>query len=306
MLRSLTRHDHVCRIFVLCMDEVTLQVLNRLNIAQVTLIALNDFETSSLLEIKKSRSVAEYCWTCTPHLAQHVLSQFPEVGHVVYIDADLMFFSSPSLIFKEIETDSVSIIEHRFSKGFESAIVNGKYNVQWVGFKRDPDGIAVLNWWADRCREWCFNRLEDGKFGDQKYLDNWVEIFGSVYEIRNIGAGVGPWNYASYDIQRRNDQVLIDNTPLIFYHFHGYKMLDDGGCTPMPFVYMKNHDVPAEIYEPYRHALWSALMEIREILPSFSTGILSCINTDQGKEYLSELLPQKSFFSRLKNKLFLD
>ena len=73
-------------------------------------------------------------------------------------------------------------------------------------FKNDRSGREALEWWRERCLEWCYNRHEDGKFGDQKYLDDWVERFKNVRVINNIGVGVAPWNVNSYELIRSEER----------------------------------------------------------------------------------------------------
>lgn len=304
MYQSLATHTEDMCLYVLCMDDLTYQTLEKLNLEKVELIKRVDFEGPELLKVKSERSVAEYCWTCTPSIISYVLEKHPEIDYLTYLDADLLFFGSPQAIFDELGQTSVSIIEHRFSKGFEESIVNGKYNVQWVGFRRDKDGLKTLNWWREKCLEWCFNRSDDGRFGDQKYLDNWTTDFNGVHVIQHLGAGVGPWNFASYSITEHDGIVSIDDQPLIFYHYHGYKMIEDGGFTAMPRVYMDSEVIPYEIYEPYRHALWKSARLIQSIIPNFNEGILSApgARAVDPEKYLIRSEKKPSIIKRLANK----
>src|SRR5262249_28408048 len=82
-----------------------------------------------------------------------------------------------------------------------------------------------LRWWRQRCLEWCYDRLEDGKFADQKYLDDWPSRFPGVVVLRHKGANLAPWNVARYKIRRHKGTVLIDSDPLICYHFHSLKIV---------------------------------------------------------------------------------
>lgn len=275
MIRSLARHSVGFRLHVLCMDDVTHQILGALQLPELLLIRLEDFEDADLLRVKQMRSRAEYCWTCTPCILDYVLRRNPSIDLLTYLDADLMFFSSPEPIYDELGANSVAIIEHRFSAGFEHYAVNGKYNVQWVTIRRDSNGLATLAWWRDRCIEWCSAVSDGERMGDQKYLDCWTTRFSNVHVVANIGAGVAPWNFATHGFSSRPDGVFVDDAPVIFYHYHGYKMLDDGGFTAMPRAYIEKVAIPYAIYEPYRMALWDALAEVRLQVPNFTCGMFA-------------------------------
>lgn len=273
MYQSLAQQKGDFRLYILCMDDHTHDVLSRLQLPHAELIRLGDFEDPALLSIKPDRTIAEYCWTCAPCLPVYVLERHPEIDFITYLDADLLFFSSLQPIYDEIGPASSVIVEHRFSPRFMPSIINGRYNVQWVSFRRDANGIETLYWWRDKCLEWCFYRLEDDRMGDQKYLDCWTTNFKGVHELQHVGAGTGPWNYANYLIRDEDGQVWIDDVPLIFYHFHSYRMLPDGKSIPMPDVYMQDAPFPAPIYERYGHALQYSLETIRRVAPGFSHGI---------------------------------
>ncbi len=273
MIRSLARHSANFRLYVLCMDEVTHRILGALALPGLVLIRLEDFEDPDLLRVKQERSRAEYCWTCTPCILDYVLRLDSSVDNLTYLDADLMFFSSPEPIYDEVGGNSVAIIEHRFSAGFEHYAVNGKYNVQWVTIRRDTDGLETLGWWRDRCIEWCSAVSDGERMGDQKYLDCWTTRFANVHVVANTGAGVAPWNFATHRFSTWSEGVFVDDKPVIFFHYHGYKMLDDGGFTPMPKVYIETAPIPYPVYEPYRLALWDALVEIRLLVPNFTCGM---------------------------------
>jgi hypothetical protein len=193
----------------------------------VHLISREEFEHADpiVAETQANRTRIEYYFTCTPALPYYVLRQNEQINLITYIDADLFFYSSPQPIFDELGNGSVAITPHRFTPALKMHEVSGLHNVGWLSFRRDQSGLACLEWWRERCVEWCYDRVEDGKFADQKYLDSFTKMFDGVVSLQHIGVNVALWNIGNYRLWSKNNHVMIDEAPLVFFHFHGLKYL---------------------------------------------------------------------------------
>ncbi len=274
---SLLRHGGDFRLSILCMDDASYALLGRMNLQKTELIQLADFENERLLAVKKGRSIAEYSWTCASSLVLFLLEKDPSLDMLAYIDADLFFYSSPEAIYQEFSGQSVMIIPHNFSENQEEqAAKNGIFNVGMVIFRNDVHGLEALRWWRDRCIEWCFNRREDGKFGDQMYLNDWPTRFGNVCVLKNRGANIASWNVKRFRFFEKGEVVYgIENGsefPLVFYHFHGVRLYGVfGKAIPAPFGLAK--DAEKIIFAPYEKALTESLRAVRKIEPKFQAGL---------------------------------
>ncbi len=272
MYRSLEKTGEDFRLYAVCFDDLSYQILQKLNLPRVAAISLQAFESPRLLEVKGTRSVAEYCWTCTPHVIRHVLDVY-QLPEVTYLDADLCFYAKPSLLLAEFEKSGASVLitEHRYTPRYDQSATSGVYCVQFVTFKSDERGMKALQWWQDRCVEWCYARFEDGKFGDQKYLDDWTERFEGVHVLRHIGGGVAPWNVQQHVIEQNDDKSLsVDGKPLVFFHFHAYKYYADS--VHDVGVFQLEPAVIDLLYRPYVQQLKNAHAEISGAVPGFDWG----------------------------------
>lgn len=275
--QSLLDHGGDFSLWILAMDDLALKILEKLRLENVQLIRLTDFEDEALLKVKPTRSLVEYYWTISSSLPLYILKNHQLVPMITYLDADVFFFSSPSPIFDELGDRSILLTEHRFPpylayKEKES----GRFNVQYMTFRRDDTGLTALKWWRERCLEWCFFRYEDGKLGDQLYLNDWPTRWPKVHIARHIGAGVAPWNVLGYRYRVvGNTLFLRQNTQLeqtlIFYHFHGLKLID-----PRWMIFGLNYPLPAivrrRIYHPYIKALQQSIQLVAQIEPLFHEG----------------------------------
>ncbi|MGC9031664.1 MAG: glycosyl transferase [Minisyncoccia bacterium] len=258
-------------IWILCFDDLTYKILSKLNENQIKLVKLEEFENENLKRVKKERSFVEYAWTCTSNFMLYLLEN-KNIDSIAYLDADLYFFNNPKVIFDEIEDSSLAIVEHRYSKNrkhFEGSA--GKFNVSFVYAKNDENGRKAIKWWAKKVIDWCYDRYENGKFGDQKYLDEFPKLFPFVKIIQHKGVNVAPWNISSYEIGKENNTIYINNEPLIFYHFHRFYILDKEKYIEASRYYVPK-DAKKSIYQPYWEEIKSIMNLVKNIDPEFNFG----------------------------------
>ncbi len=224
---SLERHSPGFTLHCLALDDQCHATLAKTRPGGIVLIRLADFEEANpgLRETRADRSWAEYCFTCAGVLPKYVLSNNPTAESVALVDADIYFFHDPAPIYEELEGYSLGLTEHRFTRMNRRALKYGRFNVGWIGFRNDAIGNEAAAWWSERCIEWCYDRVEDGKFANQRYLDMIPCLFGATKIIQHIGAGVAPWNIGNYRLSFRSPYVLVNDLPIIYFHFASFRQL---------------------------------------------------------------------------------
>lgn len=249
---SLERHAGAYTLWVLCMDEEAKTTLDKLNKPNVRTIALADVETPELLVVKSERTKGEYCWTLTPFTPKIVFDRDESVQRVTYLDADVFFLKDVKPIFKEFQASGKAVLltDHGYSAEQDQSALSGRFCVQFMTFERGASEVVRL-WWQERCLEWCFNRFEDGKFGDQKYLDDWQERFPDlVHVLEHQEWMLAPWNATRFPYSSAK-----------IYHFQSLRIVDNnnvqlciGSLIPQPLI--------DNVYSIYLISLRDAINEL--------------------------------------------
>ena len=142
LYNSLRRYEPNALLFVVAFDNVCEETLIKLNLKNMVVISLNEFEDEKLLDIKPSRSAGEYCWTCTPSVIKYCIEKY-DLDFCTYLDADLYFYNSPRVLLEELndKDGDVLITEHRYTKAYDQTKTSGKYCVQFMTFKNSENGL---------------------------------------------------------------------------------------------------------------------------------------------------------------------
>lgn len=263
MYHSLVKVGTDFCLYILCFDDVSFDILSDMKLDRVVLEKLEDFEDEQLLKIKKTRSKAEYCWTCTATSIEYFMKKYG-LNNCAYIDADLYFYANPQVLIEEMGDSHIGIIGHRFGKIKKNSksLKSGKYCVEFNYFDTDEESQKALKWWKDVCYEWCYHKYEekyDGqndRYGDQMYLEQFPKRFKGVHEFSNLGGGVAPWNIKQYKLSAvEGDRIFLNhedgqkNVELIFYHFQNLKYLSNKYINVNSST--KDKKLKRAIYYPY-------------------------------------------------------
>ncbi|MBA7706306.1 hypothetical protein ES703_115158 [subsurface metagenome] len=224
LYRSLERNLKSYHLWILCADRLAERQLSLIDLPNVTLIFLENIENKELLNVKKQRNRGEYCWTLKPFAIKKVFTENNGIDVLSYVDADLYFYNDPDILFKELRQSErhVMIIEHSFAPEYKNIEKRaGRFSAGFITFRRTKEAEKVRAWWEEKCLEWCFAKHEEGKQGDQAYLNEWPKLFNEeVHILKQVEKIPGPWNVRFFgDIKKS----IIDP---VFYHFHSLQIID--------------------------------------------------------------------------------
>lgn len=247
LYRSLLRHSNPFFLWVIALDDYTEELFVRLGLENVEVVPIREVETDELLRAKDGRTFAEYCWTLTPFVFDVVFVREPTAKSVTYIDADVWLVQSTEPLVAEFHHSNADVLitEHAYYPAFDVTATSGYFCVQFLSVKRDV-AKDIIERWKSQCLEWCFSYPEDGKFGDQGYLNEWPALYGTrVFVSEKKQAFQGPWNALRFPYGEA-----------LTYHFHSFVYLGDGrysvGLYPIPKPHQKN------LYAPYvQDVMWA-------------------------------------------------
>lgn len=220
MYESLQNFTPDFLLYYLCLDDKTFDKVK--SIGDKELIPIHvDSITDPTLRTLREQEYKYFCWSLASSFTRHLMSK--GVGDITYVDSDICFYDDFRIILGEIGGRDVGVFRHRqFNMDWDTP--SGKFNVGVVHFKNTPTGKSTLNWWADSVLHKRYPEL--ATCGDQKYLDQFLELGDRLYVDENIGHG-SPWEWQLYDFNEWSSGGYIIwggiKEKLIFSHFSQFE-----------------------------------------------------------------------------------
>lgn len=295
LLKALALHESICKhtennfhIWICTIDKDAYDLLIKLNLPNADIVDVASIENERLLTAKNNRYVNEYCWTIKASLVKYILKENDYVDSILYLDSDIFMFSNPYAFFDELKKNDVLLTCHNFSGGTHYLTrQKGLYNAGIVGFKNSRNALRILDWWENKCIEWCYNDIQPNRFGDQKYLESIKAKHQKTAIIESVGGNAAMWNIEYHDIKNIGDKVYINDDILTFFHFCSFYIISENEFDLWKCVCPQiDANAMQFIFIPYVQAIKNAMVNVKKHEEDISGFLSSTYNSNTLYNYL--------------------
>lgn len=172
--------------------------------------------------------VTELSTALKPLGMKYLLDNGSEIA--VYLDPDIQVFSELVEIPKHLVTASIALTPHTLHEiprdGLRPSdfdiMASGTFNLGFIAIRSCKESYEFLRWWHERLIFDCIADIENNLFTDQRWID-FVPSYFSCSIIRDYGYNVAYWNLHERKVSKSDSVFLINDQPLRFFHFSGYK-----------------------------------------------------------------------------------
>lgn len=222
-----------------------------------SIITVAELPISNIKSWLFKHSVVEMC-TAVKGIAFQEIFQRHQCEKLIYLDPDIVVFDRLDRLSELLDRYSILLTPHQTlpEETIEAAIDNeicslkhGVFNFGFLGVRHSEEGNKFLNWWAQRCQEFCYDDIPGGLFTDQRWGDLIPAFFTDYYVLRDPIYNVATWNLTHRIATGSLESgILINNEPLCFYHFSGF---DSGAQEEMLKKYGSKSPILFELRQWY-------------------------------------------------------
>lgn len=171
--------------------------------------------------------IIELSTSLKPFIANKFLNTY---NKVIFLDPDTSVYSSLEPLLTELDNYPVILTPHYIkpqpSTAHESDLGMmrfGSFNLGFFALRKSEEAINFLDWWHQRCVDFCFMESQFGLSTDQK----WVSIAPCFFDFLKIsfnpGYNAAPWNTFERRLTRKQGAYFVnESVPLVFFHFSNF------------------------------------------------------------------------------------
>lgn len=147
------------------------------------------------------------------------------------LDLDMYFFRSPARL-NSAFGNGHTLFFPQWSDRFTWARLHGIFNSGMVGAKKGAE--PFISWWSHACWISCELDVEQGRFGDQAFIDQAILYFDGIQIYRDFDEDVAPWNSRTLGLQWKESRWEVrGDRPVGSFHAAGP---DDDGVFEQKYV----------------------------------------------------------------------
>jgi hypothetical protein len=200
--------------------------LIKYEVLEVEKVGIADFD-----DMYKKYNIIELNTAVKPFYFQYFFDRSnADPNEVIYLDPDIMVYSSFTDLEEEMRTSDIIITPHFTTpinddklQSEEDFLNAGLYNLGFIAVKNTPEGSKMLNWWAERLQHKAYINFKRGLFTDQIWINFVPLFFRNVKIFTHPGYNISYWNLHEREVIRKDVRYFVnDKFLLVFYHFSGF------------------------------------------------------------------------------------
>ncbi|HEV2532073.1 hypothetical protein, partial [Phenylobacterium sp.] len=152
-----------------------------------------------------------------------------EAQSVTYLDPDIYVFQPLDVVRQALQHAELALTPHVTRPLAGEALPNdrailqsGVWNLGFAAMRSTPATLALVDWWAGKCRFDCRVDFEAGLFTDQRWMDLAPGLVERFAPLRDPGLNLAYWNLEGRSLARGPAGWSVDARPLSFFHFSGF------------------------------------------------------------------------------------
>lgn len=221
------QHHPADHFYIFLVDRMSDRI-NYLNYTTAQIIEIASV-VPDIEQLALKYNIIELNTAVKPKVFQYLFHENPSVNNFVYLDPDLMIFSSFTEVYDLLANDENNMV---LTPHFCSPIDDGKYpseidfnlyglyNLGFAAIKRSDTSTAFLAWWHERLMKYCYIKPELGMFTDQLWANYAPLFFDGVVILKHPGYNIANWNLYERKVSILNEEFLVNEIyPLRFFHF---------------------------------------------------------------------------------------
>lgn len=207
-------------------------------------------------------TLVEFNTAVKPFFLEYLFNRY-DLPSVCYFDPDIYFYQPITLIEDLLTKHTAVLVPHITESLDDNRLPDepfimraGVYNLGFIGLSRRPEMYDLLHWWQKKLLKECVIDTTRGLFVDQRWMDLAPSLFEGIAILRDPGFDVAYWNLNGRRMRRDGDQWLVNDQPLVFYHFSGLMLSDLNAISKHQNRYTLR-DLPdlKPLFEHYRERL---------------------------------------------------
>lgn len=227
------------------------------------IVALDQIDLPNAPLMKFRYNVLELATAIKPFCFLHLMEK---AGYdaAIYLDPDIQVFARLTDVENALQ-DGVSCVltphilqplKDDFHPSDLDILISGTFNLGFAAFSKLPEAIEFIRWWGNKLESNCFVDVANGLFVDQKFVDFAPSFIKNLKILRHLGYNVAYWNLAHRALTRVDTELMVENEPLVFFHFSGIDARDDSVLSKHQNRFTpENHHEFSNLVKDYHHQL---------------------------------------------------